>query len=124
MISSIFTFVKQLFSSNFLYICLISLTMMLTNNGKAQTSIYVGGIGTIYAPNAPQGVIDACTWSTTDSHIGVSGDKYSAQVKVNSYFSGTAKVQCYYSYTYWDSYINRKVVSSGTTYYYVSCNNT
>ena len=83
-------------------------------------SLYVGQSQIVSAPNPPQGALYAVAWGSRHASVSVSNySTYGGQVTVNSYFTGTAEIQCDY---YWQWYSgSRMYTNHATTYYYVTC---
>ena len=106
-----------------IYFCMfVMLGLMITQKICAATtvSLYVGQSQIISAPNAPQGALYAVTWASRHASVSVSNyGSYGGQVSVNSYFQGTAEIQCDY---YWRWYSGTtQHTNHATTYYYVTC---
>lgn len=121
--------VSRLFFFYFFYIqmifkrgILLFLCAFLCFTGFAQT--YTLGIGEIKFLEVPEppfdGYIYSGAWSCDRPEISfVEKYDYGAKIKIDSYFSGTATVQCIYVYMY---YINdRSQVGSGTITYSIKC---
>lgn len=91
----------------------ISITRVYAQSG------YVGEIIHVNAPVVP-GTIDGAAWSSDNDNVGVTGDHYGANVKIRGYFSGTAKIECYFAYSY---YSGGKVhyATGQRAYYYITC---
>ena len=89
---------------------------------QTSASLYVGQSQIFSAPNPP--ISNAALYQTAwaSRHPSVSVVKYGsygARVTVNSYFTGSAEIQCdYYYYTYVG---NVQRTNHATTYYYVYC---
>ena len=90
--------------------------------GFAQTyTLGIGDIKWLDVPEPPMdGYIHSGAWYCDKSEICfVEKYDYGAKIKIDSYFSGTATVQCIYVYMY---YLNdRSQVGSGTVTYYIKC---
>ena len=101
----------------FLFLC-----AFLCFIGFAQTyTLGIGEIKFLEVPDPPfDGYIYSGAWSCDRPEISfVEKYDYGAKIKIDSYFSGTATVQCIYVYMY---YINdRSQVGSGTITYSIKC---
>lgn len=95
---------------------------VLPTQAQQSTTLYVGQSQIFSAPNPP--IANAALYQTAwaSRHASVSVQKYGsygARVTVNSYFTGSAEIQCdYYYYTYVG---NVQRTNHATTYYYVYC---
>ncbi len=89
---------------------------------QGSVSLYVGHSTVVSTPSPPKGALYSAAWSSRHSGVSVSGDTYGATIKVTSYFTGTAQVQCDYYYRWYDSYNpNKMYTQHQTTYFNVTC---
>lgn len=112
-----------LFSVEVKSIMIVLLLLTFTSQWLfAQTSIslYVGQSQIVSAPNPPQGALYDVRWGSRHTSVSVSNyGTYGGQVTVNSYFTGTAQIQCDY---YWRWYSgSSQYTNHATTYYNVTC---
>lgn len=84
-------------------------------------SLYPGETIRLYCPSAPIGSIDAASWSSNNKGVGVAPGNHGlyCDAYVNSYFEGTATIECYYSYSWYSTVKGRMEVDNGTVYYYI-----
>ncbi len=100
---------------------LIALASFIVVVGEAAAqSAYVGESVYLTAP-AVYGVIDGAAWYCTDKkdNVSVSGNNSGCNVRINSYFSGTATIACQYAYSYYIG--GEKQYGNDTKYYSISC---
>lgn len=89
----------------------------------AQTSrsAYVGQSVTFAAPNPPSGAaINATAWGCRGGDVSLNQSTYSCTAKINSYYTGSAEIQCDYYYYWYDNY-GYMHSNHSTTYFYLSC---
>lgn len=102
--------------------CVIAILFAMSLAASASTSydLYVGQSTFVSCPNPPRGSIYQTSWASRHGSVSVTKDgTYGAKIKVSSYFTGTAQVQCDY---YWRWYVGtRQYTSHATTYYNVTC---
>lgn len=102
--------------------CVIAFLLFLSLNASASNSceLYVGQSTFVSCPNPPRGSIYQTSWASRHGAVSVTKDgTYGAKIKVSSYFTGTAQVQCDY---YWRWYVGtRQYTNHATTYYNVTC---
>lgn len=103
-----------------LSIIAILFAMSFTANASQSFKLYVGQSTFVSCPDAPTGAIYQTAWGSRHAAVSVTKDgTYGAKIKVTSYFTGTAQVQCDY---YWRWYVgNRQYTNHATTYYNVTC---
>lgn len=104
--------VIKLFSTFVLFF--ISTRVIMAQSGYVGETIYLS------APSV-FGIIDAAAWYSVnhDDNLSVSGNANGGQVKINSYFSGTATINCQYAYHYYVG--SKKEYGNGTVQYNISC---
>ena len=102
------------------YVIAIFLAMSFTANANKSYELYVGQSTFVSCPDPPRGSIFQTSWASRHGSVSVIKDgTYGAKIKVTSYFSGTAQVQCDY---YWRWYVGtRQYTNHATTYYNVTC---
>ena len=102
------------------YVIAIFLAMSFTANANKSYELYVGQSTFVSCPDPPRGSIFQTSWTSRHGSVSVIKDgTYGAKIKVTSYFSGTAQVQCDY---YWRWYVGtRQYTNHATTYYNVTC---
>ena len=67
--------------------------------------------------------MDAASWSSNNSLVAVSPGGYngsSCTVTVSGFFSGTATIECYMLYSYYDTWTRRTIVDHVSSYYYIT----
>lgn len=103
-----------------LSIVAILFAMSFTTNASQSIKLYVGQSTFVSCPDPPTGAIYQTAWGSKHAAVSVTKDgTYGAKIKVTSYFTGTAQVQCDY---YWRWYVgNRQYTNHATTYYNVTC---
>ena len=103
-----------------LTIIAILYAMSVMANASQSFKLYVGQSTVVSCPDPPTGAIYQTAWGSRHAAVSVTKDgTYGAKIKVTSYFTGTAQVQCDY---YWRWYVgNRQYTNHATTYYNVTC---
>ncbi len=99
--------------------CWSVLFITLFNIGflNAQSALYVGQSISLAEPSV-SGVIDAITWySDHSNNLSITETASGATVNVNSYFTGTATIECTYAYRPYSGGYGQ----SGSAYYYLTC---
>lgn len=101
--------------------CLAATLFVLQAHSQGSVSLYVGGRQLVSAPNPPSGAaLSQTAWASRHSSVSVEKVGNAAYIKVNSYFTGTAQVQCDYYYYWYDNY-GYMHTNHATTYYNVTC---
>lgn len=107
--------------TRFLFFILLSVYSI---NIDAQTyQLPVGGVKFIPIENVPyDGAINSSSFGCDTKGV-LLKDKSIAGVivEITEYFSGTAIITCFYSFSYWNPYSNRLMVNYTETYFYITC---
>lgn len=86
----------------------------------SSATLYTGQSTTFVAPTlSSNAAIYQTSWWSSNSDVSVSGSTYSASVRVNKYFSGTAYIYCDYYYYYYIG--SMRQYNHGTEIYRVTC---
>lgn len=111
---------KSLKGWNRYFIMLLVLLIGQRVYAATTVTLYVGQSQIVSAPNPPQGALYAVTWASHHASVSVSNyGSYGGQVTVDSYFTGSAEIQCDY---YWRWYSgSTQHTNHATVYYYVTC---
>lgn len=104
---------------------LVLLAVFLFNLvAKASESLYVGQTTWLVAPNAPRGTAYNAKWTCSSSAISFEQtSRYTAKIKVDSYFSGSVTVVCrvYYEWYEYYTFETRRYEGVETEQYTISC---
>lgn len=93
----------------------VVLLMSYTSSGFAQ-SLYIGQSTTL-SVSAPKGSVDAASWSSDHPNDMTLSGNNPCTVTLYRYFSGTATIKCFFSFSYWDKDLKRMVVQTATKYF-------
>ena len=100
--------------------CILFFLASFSLRAQRSYELYAGDDILLAAPSPPRGALYQTAWAGKHASLQVSkSGMYGARVKVTSYFSGPAQVQCDY---YWYYYINdRQYTNRATTFYTIYC---
>lgn len=112
--------IKKKYDAYLIFLLAMLFVTPLTANASQSIKLYAGQSTTVSCPDAPTGSIYQVEWISRNGAVSVTKDgTYGATIKVTSYFTGTAQVQCNY---YWKWYSgNTQHTNHATTYYNVTC---
>lgn len=105
-----------MWSKRLLFLLLAHCFIFLVMQGQ---SLYVGQSMRLSPPSV-NGVLDGVAWvSDKPNNLSVFEEGQGCVVRVDTYFSGTATIDCTYGYTYYIG--SKKYHQIGHTYYHLSC---
>ena len=109
---------KQLFLLFFMIFSSVT-----TYGSVTQLSLKVGDAKFVSIPKPPisGAIIDVAKWGGETSNISLKeADQYGAIICVEKYFDGTARIEAWYAYHWYDNN-NFLHSSNGVAYYYITC---